>query len=117
MSRDRSLDEFVGGDSADSAPDADGDVDRDDAADPETDADDPGSETESKPAPAGEERDEVDPEATDDDHTAIDPDDVEPAAVTYRWDPDGVRCSECGTTVDRLWSGDSGQVCDDCKEW
>jgi hypothetical protein len=58
---------------------------------------------------------------TDGSDTATDPaadeDDVQPAAVTYRWDPDGVPCSECGSTADRLWSGESGQVCAACKEW
>ena len=93
MDRDRSLDEFVGGQSDGSADsNADDDSDLADRA-PDTD----GSDTATDPA--------------------ADEDDVQPAAVTYRWDPDGVPCSECGSTADRLWSGESGQVCAACKEW
>jgi hypothetical protein len=100
MARDRSLDEFFGesaasgsDDDADDADDARSDAGSDPDADAEGDANaDAGAEgTDSVDAPA----------------------DVEPAAVTYRWDPDGAGCAECGATVDRLWSG----VCADCKEW
>ena len=97
MARDRSLDEFFG-ESAASGSDDDADDARSDAgSDPDADAE-------------GDANDDAGAEGTD----SVDaPADVEPAAVTYRWDPDGAGCAECGATVDRLWSG----VCADCKEW
>lgn len=103
MGRDRSLEEFLGGESDESASDADAEAD-----------DDP---TESEAAAAAGEPTDPDTNATDAGHTATVPDGVEPAAVTYRWDPGGIECTECGATVDRLWSGDSGPVCADCKVW
>ena len=153
MGRDRSLDEFFGGESDGStASDGDGDRDADPSAesggvsgereqgidpdDPDAAAD-PGADGASAPA-SGAERTaaesatdaggsaatpdeggsgDADADAPGDDRAAATPDDIEPAAVTYRWDPGGVRCAECGATVDRLWSGESGQVCVDCKEW
>jgi len=123
MSRDRSLDEFVGGESdgsADPGSDADADdsTDAEDPTDDSTDAEDPTDdsdvETGSEPAPCEEGSGGSD--AADDD-AATAPDDVEPAAVTYRWEPDGVRCADCGAAAEQLWSGESGQVCADCKEW
>ena len=100
MTRDRSLDEFLGesaasgsDDDADDAPDTRAGAGSDPDADAEEDANDGAGAEGTDPADA--------------------PADVEPAAVTYRWDPDGVGCAECGATVDRLWSG----VCVDCKEW
>jgi len=149
MSRDRSLDEFFGGESdGPTVPDADADApaeseavpeegDRgiapdgsDAAADPGTD-DAPASAPETEraatqaatdaggsAAPPGDDgSDDADADAPGDDRAAATPDAPEPAAVTYRWDPGGVQCAECGATVDRLWSGESGQVCVDCKEW
>ena len=106
MARDRSLDEFASGDSgASTGSDADTEA-ADDSADRESDAE--GAET---TAESGDADDVARPT------TSGDTDTVEPAAVTYRWDPDGVRCPDCGSTVDQLWSGESGQVCADCKEW
>ena len=118
MDRDRSLDEFVGGQS-------DGSADSDDSADGDDGPADPdvGRDADSDPvdSDADDDSDLADraPD-TDGSEAAVsggDEDDVEPAAVTYRWDPDGVPCSECGSTADRLWSGESGQVCAACKEW
>lgn len=43
--------------------------------------------------------------------------DVEPAAPTYRWSPDGADCEACGATVERRWRDGEGYVCGDCKEW
>lgn len=39
------------------------------------------------------------------------------AVATYRWDPDGVECADCGESVERLWNADEGFVCEACKEW
>ncbi len=134
MDRDRSLDEFVGGQSdgsADSNADDDpADSDGDDGpADPDVSRD---ADSDPVDSDGDVDSDPVDSDADDDSDLADrapdtdgsgaavsggDEDDVEPAAVTYRWDPDGVPCSECGSTADRLWSGESGQVCAACKEW
>lgn len=127
MDRDRSLDEFVGGQS-------DGSADSDDSADGDDGPADPDihNDVADDPVDSNADDDPVDPDGdvdsdladrapdTDGSGAAVsggDEDDVEPAAVTYRWDPDGVPCSECGSTVDRLWSGESGQVCAACKDW
>ena len=126
MARDRSLDEFVG-ESEESAAAGAGD-DADDApADPAPGDDgsgrdsaggdgDPGAPSGDGPDAGGDASDDAGVEATDPVDAPADVD-TEPAAVTYRWEPDGVGCAECGATVDRLWSGASGQVCADCKEW
>ncbi|WP_144905294.1 DUF7573 domain-containing protein [Halobellus captivus] len=90
MSRDRSLDEFAGTVDGDPGDDVQSDIDV-----------------------------EGDAQATDGTRTNVDTqtDDVDPAATTYQWDPDGVECAECGQTVDRRWSQDGGHVCADCKDW
>ena len=57
--------------------------------------------------------DEVDAETTD----SAEPPGVEPASVTYRWQPDGSVCAQCGATTETQWL-DGGQfVCPDCKQW
>ena len=43
--------------------------------------------------------------------------DAEPASPTYRWQPDGATCADCGTTTERQWRDDEGFVCADCKSW
>jgi len=107
MGRDRSLEEFVGGgsDGSSAAPDADP------ATDGDTDDTPEGADGTAPDAERGSDADsDTDPAAATDDG-------VEPAAVTYRWDPDGVRCADCGATVERLWSGEAGPVCGECKAW
>jgi hypothetical protein len=109
MGRDRSLDEFSNGESSGSA--ASGSDGEGSETEPELDADvvsDSGSEADSESDTGSQE-----PEAD----TAEPSDDVEPATVTYRWDPGDVECAECGATVEQLWLGESGQVCAECKEW
>ena len=96
MTENRSLDDLVGGG-------ADGDDSTDESADASDDA-----------APAVSESD--DGPDTDAD-TAPTTESVEPAVGTYRWDPEGVACADCGETVERLWLDDGGQVCEACKEW
>jgi hypothetical protein len=136
MARDRSLDEFLGGGSDDAAEtDAEDDDPtdpergtEDDPTDPDPDVDEAGTaEPGAEPGSSGTEREsEPNPVAgsdwseggdADGDPAATAAGDAEPAAVTYRWEPDGVPCAACGATVDRLWSGEAGQVCADCKEW
>lgn len=89
MSKDRSLDDFVGGDSDAEHGD---DIERDDDADHES------------------------PSATDTEE-AVEPDTVAPATPTYRFAPDGAACDACGATVEKRWHDDSAFVCADCKEW
>ncbi|WP_435183234.1 DUF7573 domain-containing protein [Halobellus sp. EA9] len=109
MGRDRSLDEFVGGGSDGAESDSDGD-DRDASVDVDTD-----SESGSDPDLDADDGSDADSDEAD----LPDPQDVEPAAATYRWEPDGAECPACGATVERLWSGEDGkgQVCADCKDW
>ena len=141
MGRDRSLEEFLDGTSEGAASETDGegpdrasrsDADSDPGVDSDPDPDiesgsDAGSDPniESKPDPSADSEPDTDsdpdPNADsepDADDTRLEPSDgVEPAAVTYRWDPGGAGCAECGATVEQLWSGESGQVCAECKEW
>jgi hypothetical protein len=123
MERDRSLDEFLGGgsDDGDESDDAedDGGVDRtsdggetglaDDGAEvdgaSEREPDDAAAET--TPDDAGDE----------DDATALDPDAVDPATVTYQSTPAGASCDRCGAHVERRWRDGDAYVCVDCKEW
>lgn len=109
MTRDASLDEFLGGDEAaeddtevagaedgDGNGDGDGSGDGDDAA---AGADD---------AAGGD---------APDDSGWLPPAAVESARSTYAWSPDGAPCAACDATVQRRWRDDSGLVCPDCKEW
>lgn len=41
----------------------------------------------------------------------------DPPAVTYRHDPDGAACEDCGETVTERWHDDGAFVCAACKEW
>ncbi|WP_313686147.1 DUF7573 domain-containing protein [Halobellus marinus] len=144
MARDRSLDEFVGGErKTDDSTDGEGATAASDSGDGATDDAVPEDGGESVDADAVPEDggESVDADAVpedsmesadadavpEDSEESVDeaeneltdpaPDDVEPATATYRWEPDGIECSACGTTVNRLWTGESGQVCAECKEW
>ncbi|RYJ14823.1 hypothetical protein ELS19_13240 [Halogeometricum borinquense] len=98
MTTDRSLDEFVGGDSS---------------AESETDT--------AQSAETNDEADENAPDSSVQTDTLEDGDSgtVSPAVGTYRWDPDGVECPTCGEIVERLWLDEDtdAQVCADCKAW
>lgn len=37
------------------------------------------------------------------------------ADATYGWG--SYDCGRCGSATDRVWEGDEGLVCPDCKEW
>ncbi|GGJ08489.1 hypothetical protein GCM10008995_17910 [Halobellus salinus] len=124
MDRDRSLDEFVGGQShgsADSvADDDDGSADSvadDDDGSADSVADDDDGSADSVADDDGDSADRAPDTGGPGAAAAGGADSTDPAAVTYRWDPDGVRCAECGSAADQLWSGASGQVCAACKEW
>jgi hypothetical protein len=123
MGRDRSLEEFLDGTSE--GTDGEGtdresrsDADSDPGVDSESDLDiESGSDAGSDPGIESTPDPSADSEPDADDARLEPSDGVEPAAVTYRWDPGSVGCAECGATVEQLWSGESGQVCAECKEW
>mgnify|MGYP000601518430 CR=1 FL=1 len=104
MSRDRSLDEFAGTVAAEddeggaSDDDADGEISADVDEEISADADE-----------------EISADA--DEVLPADGDGVEPASSTYRWEPEGSDCAECGQATTRLWAQDDAHVCADCKEW
>jgi len=115
MARDRSLDEFLGGEqppendgseameSGDSGED-EGDVDTGDEGDVDT-----GDEGD---VDTGDEGD-----VDTGDESGVES--VGPAAVevTMAVTREGADCAACGATVERRWQGESGLVCGDCKEW
>ena len=109
--RETSLDEFVGGDDADTnepaeqEPNDDGtpvyaDRDADDATDAVT-------------------RTAVD--TTGDSGTESNPTDGDappaPTAPTFAWVPDGVACARCGESAARRWRDAGDMVCPSCKTW
>lgn len=47
----------------------------------------------------------------------VETDAVDPATPTYRFDPDGATCDECGERVEKRWHDDGQFVCADCKDW
>lgn len=108
MTRDASLDEFLGG----------GDEDGDAAG---TDADGAESETAAGAAPEDDRGDGggAGDGVADEEDPPLALDGVEPARSTYAWSPDGAECAACGATVEARWRGEAaeGLVCADCKEW
>lgn len=102
MTRDRSLDDFVGGERGE----PDGSDDADAEAQTEADADAEGKTGEADAATDADDASDAPPS-----------DSVDPAVGTYRWNPDGVACAACGETVERLWLDGDEQVCEACKEW
>lgn len=72
-----------------------------------TSADEAGSEDDpERPASAAEPEEETGPDAADD---------PEPAEPIYGWG--SYDCARCGSGTDRVWRGEGGLVCSDCKEW
>ncbi|AFK19724.1 hypothetical protein E6P09_01535 [Haloferax mediterranei ATCC 33500] len=37
--------------------------------------------------------------------------------ATYRWNPDGTPCPQCGESVEKRWLDGDEYVCIDCKDW
>ena len=58
---------------------------------------------------------------SDDDRSDSDPTDTdpntEPAMVSYRWQPDGAVCTQCGESTQKQWFDSGAFVCPDCKSW
>ena len=102
MGRDRSLDEFFGGDGG--------------GADDDTESD---ADTSAEPVDGATTDADGDEDASDDDAESHLPDasHADPVTPTYRWTPEGAACESCGSVVERRWVDDGAFVCDDCKEW
>ncbi|WP_164974622.1 DUF7573 domain-containing protein [Halegenticoccus tardaugens] len=99
MSKDRSLDEFLGG-AAESKSAAEPDSTADpDAESTRSDADVSASSATAARAAA--------------DGTAG----VDAAEPTFRWSPSGATCDACGGSAARRWLDGGRYVCRDCKEW
>jgi len=94
VTRDRSLEEFVGGSDAGSESAGSDDDSSEGGATSPDDAD-----------------------AGPRDDCGDDGGDVEPIESTYGWSIDGVACESCGATVESRWRDDGILVCADCKEW
>lgn len=127
MTRDASLDEFLGGNDEDAEPGDDGNEPGDGAIDDGATGDDVAGddvaaapETDDAATPTDVER-ETDADemvvANGDAAAPLPPDAVGPATSTYDWSPDGDDCAACSATVERRWRDDPGLVCADCKEW
>jgi hypothetical protein len=110
MTRDASLDEFLGGGDGESG----GEATEDEGA--ATEPADPVDGAE-EPADATETVDESPADADGDEAPPLAPAAVDPAHSTYDWSPDGAECADCGATVEARWRDESGLVCPDCKEW
>ena len=99
MPDNRSLDEFLAGDS-------EGDEPEDAPAEPAE-----GTPASDEAAPEPEEATpEPDAEAAEDEP-------VEPMAVTVVWSADGGVCEACGSSVEERWRDGDAMVCGDCKAW
>lgn len=110
MSRDRSLDEFVGGQRRD-----------DDRTTAETEPDAEATNdttTTSSTAESSSNRnegstDETVPGSGRESESAA----VELAVSTYAFAPDGAPCAACGAVVEKRWRDDGELVCPECKAW
>jgi hypothetical protein len=109
--RETSLDEFVGGDDANTEEPADPEpTDGGTAVDADRDADDAtDAETRMAAATTGD-------SGTESDQSNGDAPPV-PTAPTFAWVPDGVACARCGAAATRRWCDDQELVCPSCKTW
>lgn len=101
VTRNRSLDEFLGGkrtESAEGGGEPDG-AEGEDSGDGERQ----GSEPEEGADRAGD--------------TSATGEAVGPARSTYAFAPAGAPCTACGAVVERRWRDEQGLVCPDCKVW
>lgn len=101
MGKDRSLDEFLGGDST-----------ADESADDLTAAESPEEADDASPEAGEDEQDGVLEDVDTDSEPA-----VEPAQATYDWSPDGNPCASCDALVNRRWFDGGAFVCHECKDW
>jgi len=124
MGENRSLDDFFGGGDGDGGKSTakDGaESTTEDEAEAKSVADATAADAAATDADAADgataDADATDGTGTDADEGIARPADVAPADVTYRWDPGGGACADCGATVERRWRDDGAFVCGDCKEW
>jgi hypothetical protein len=114
MTRDASLDEFLGGGDGESG----GEATEDEGA-----ATEPASPAEEPPVDGAEESadatesDDPPADAEGEEDPPLAPAAVDPAHSTYDWSPDGADCADCGETAEVRWHDEPGLVCTDCKEW
>ena len=103
MTRDASLEEFVGGES-----NGESEVSDSEGGD---------STVESEEAES-----EVEESVVEQDESEVGNDNgcgeaVSPASATYVWTPAGDACARCGSSVERMWRCEGELVCGECKEW
>lgn len=112
MSRDASLDEFVGGVESEGSEDS---LDGEESVDGEE------REVESEESGVGGEEksmgDREGVESVDVESGGMESEDVSAASATYVWTPAGDACARCGSEVGRLWQCEGELVCGECKEW
>lgn len=115
MSRDRSIDEFLGADADGAADDGEGaDTEPSDGGPAVPDDEGPSGDQSSRQeeaAGAGTAAAAEDAPDANGDRA------VDPKPATYAWSPSGGECARCGATVDARWRDETGLVCPDCKEW
>ena len=70
--------------------------------------------SEERPLSAFSSSESADTETADDPEPPVG---VAPAPVTYRWQPAGSACENCGTSTETQWLDDGVFVCPDCKDW
>lgn len=102
MTGNRSLDEFLAGNDADSAPDERSVPEAPDGA--ASASADTGSDDPTETASVENENDEDRPV-------------VEPMAETFTWSAAGGSCASCGERVETRWRDAGTLVCENCKEW
>ena len=108
VSREASLDEFVGG--SDSGSEA-SEVGEEESADgDEREVESEGSEVDGEEA-------EVEDEGVEGNQEDVELADVSAASATYVWTPASDACARCGSEVGRLWRCEGELVCGECKEW
>ena len=128
MTGNRSLDEFLAGESEAAAPTSpSGEGEREGEGDRGAEEGEPEegkrAEQVGTPEPDVEERGEragdgaPDARAADGEPTPVEPSGVEPLAPTYARSADGAPCAACGATVEVRWRDEAGLVCADCKAW
>jgi hypothetical protein len=99
MTKDRSLDDFLGSDDAEKASEKAESSERE--QDEKTPSDD-------EPAAV-----------TSEQSVSTNETSVTPAIATFQWSPSGAACASCGETVQRRWYDKEAAtfVCVDCKNW
>jgi hypothetical protein len=123
VSRDRSLDEFLGDESGtDENSDADETAGENSETAPTEDSGETARAEDSEETARAEDSEETAPEAAPEATPAGEDSTPAPAPVTYDWSPGGRTCAACGASVQRRWrAGERDEegrlVCVECKSW